>query len=240
MAPACRRLALRAPLPTLLLPYLVALPSLGKRDHLFAEVELGETALVVEPGPAKSQNVSEIVGAATEQTLEPLQRTQKELQAKLQGLDAKMVELKDNQTALQEEAQREEKRAQTDEKLKRMYTDLLNKAINGLRALEENYTSNTKEGVQLLRCLNGDCGTLGETSIEVLKRQQEIEQQVMEGQEQQVIKGRPQRPELPRRGAPRRGAAPRGAPARRRPEERRGRGGQGGHLQMVVEKDLRI
>ncbi|CAK0909695.1 unnamed protein product [Prorocentrum cordatum] len=99
MPPACRRPALRAPLPTLLLPYLGALPSLSMRDHLFAEVELGETtALAAEPGPAKSQNVSEIVGAATEQTLEPLQRTQKALQARLQELDAKMVELKDDET----------------------------------------------------------------------------------------------------------------------------------------------
>ncbi|CAK0859293.1 unnamed protein product, partial [Prorocentrum cordatum] len=108
-------------------------------------------------------------------------RTQKDLQARLQELDAKMVKLKEEQAALQEEAQREEERVQTEEEIKRRYTDLLDKARDGLRALERNYTSNTEEAGQILRCLSGGCGKPGDISIEhegeteVMKEQQEIE-----------------------------------------------------------------
>ncbi|CAK0859295.1 unnamed protein product, partial [Prorocentrum cordatum] len=61
------------------------------------------------------------------------------------------------------------------------YTDLLDKARDGLRALERNYTSNTEEAGQILRCLSGGCGKPGDISIEhegeteVMKEQQEIE-----------------------------------------------------------------
>jgi len=70
---------------------------------------------------------------------------------------------------------------QTEEEIKRRYTDLLDKARDGLRALERNYTSNTEEAGQILRCLSGGCGKPGDISIEhegeteVMKEQQEIE-----------------------------------------------------------------